>query len=185
VVDVLRGAGPQDLRDLCLELAGWMFLLGGATATVAQGRQMAEQIIRSGKALEKFGQMVALQGGDSSVIDDPRRLPQAEHKLDVLSSRSGCVTKIDCEAIGIACVVLGGGREKKEDSVDSSVGLTLHKKVGDRVAAGEPLCAIHYDSETRAVRAKTLIEASYQIGETPPTKRPLIHRVIGKTGDQN
>ncbi len=185
VVDVLRGAGPQDLRELCLELAGWMFLLGGATASVTQGKQTAEQLLRSGKALERFGQMVALQGGDSSVIDHPRRLPQAEHKLDVLSSRSGCVMKIDCEAVGIACVVLGGGREKKEDSVDPSVGLALHKKVGDSVVAGEPLCAIHYNSEARAARAKTLIEASYQIGETPPTKRPLVHRVIGKTGDQN
>src|SRR2546425_2064871 len=185
VLDVLRGAGPQDLRDLCLELAGWMFLLGGAAASVTQGRQMAEQLIRSGKALEKFGQMVALQGGDSSVIADPRRLPQAEHKLDVLSFRSGCVMKIDCEAVGIACVVLGGGREKKEDSVDPSVGLALHKKVGDSVAAEEPLCTIHYNSEARAARAKTLIEASYQIGDTPPTKRLLIHRVIGKYGDQN
>jgi pyrimidine-nucleoside phosphorylase len=185
VVDVLRGAGPQDLRDLCLELAGWMFLLGGATATVAQGRQMAEQIIRSGKALEKFGQMVALQGGDSSVIDDPRRLPQAEHKLDVLSSRSGCVTKIDCEAIGVACVVLGGGRERKEDSVDPSVGLALHKKVGDSVAVGEPLCTVHYNSEARATRTKTLIEASYQIGDAAPPKGPLIHRVIGKSGEKN
>jgi len=185
VVDVLRGAGPQDLRELCLELAGWMFLLGGATASVTQGKQTAEQLLRSGKALEKFGQMVTLQGGDSSVIDDPRRLPQAEHKLDVLSSRSGCVMKIDCEAVGIACVILGGGREKKEDSVDPSVGLALHKKVGDSVATEEPLCTIHYNSEARAARAKTLIEASYQIGDTPPTKRLLIHRVIGKYGDQN
>src|SRR3989442_209086 len=185
VLDVLRGAGPQDLRELCLELAGWMFLLGGAAASVTQGRQMAEQIIRSGKALEKFGQMVALQGGDSRVIADPRRLPQAEHKLDVLSSRSGCVMKIDCEAVGIACVILGGGREKKEDSVDPSVGLALHKKVGDSVATEEPLCTIHYNSEARAARAKTLIEASYQIGDTPPTKRPIIHRVIGKSGDKN
>ncbi|PYX24524.1 MAG: pyrimidine-nucleoside phosphorylase, partial [Acidobacteria bacterium] len=78
---------------------------------MTQGKQTAEQLLRSGKALERFGQMVALQGGDSSVIDHPRRLPQAEHKLDVLSSRSGCVMKIDCEAVGIACVVLGGGRE--------------------------------------------------------------------------
>src|SRR6266699_3375771 len=160
-------------------------LVGGAAASVTQGRQMAEQLIRSGKALERFGQMVALQGGDSSVIADPRRLPQAEHKLDVLSLRSGCVMKIDCEAVGIACVVLGGGREKKEDSVDPSVGLALHKKVGDSVAAEEPLCTIHYNSEARAARTKTLIEASYHIGDTPPTKRLLIHRVIGKYGDQN
>src|SRR5437899_11290836 len=157
VLDVLRGAGPQDLRELCLELAGWMFLLGGATASVTQGKQTAEQLLRSGKALERFGQMVALQGGDSSVIADPRRLPQAEHKLDVLSSRSGCVMKIDCEAVGIACVVLGGGREKKEDSVDPSVGLALHKKVGDSVATEERMCTIHYNSEARAARANTLI----------------------------
>ena len=185
VVDVLRGEGPNDLRELCLELAGWVLQLGDVTATVAQGRQMAAQLIRSGKALEKFGQMVALQGGDSSVIDDPRRLPQAGQKLDVLGSRAGFVTKIDCEAIGIACVILGGGREKKEDSVDPSVGLALHKKVGDSVTAGEPLCTIHYNSEARAARAKTLIEASYQIGDAPLPKRPLIHRVIGKSGDKN
>ena len=185
VVDVLRGEGPNDLRELCLELAGWVLQLGDVTATVAQGRQMAAQLIRSGKALEKFGQMVALQGGDSSVIYDPRRLPQAGQKLDVLGSRAGFVTKIDCEAIGIACVILGGGREKKEDSVDPSVGLALHKKVGDSVTAGEPLCTIHYNSEARAARAKTLIEASYQIGDAPLPKRPLIHRVIGKSGDKN
>ncbi len=96
-------------------------LLVGNSLEVAEVLDvLAEQLIRSGKALEKFGQMVALQGGDSSVIADPRRLPQAEHKLDVLSLRSGCVMKIDCEAVGIACVVLGGGREKKEDSVDPS-----------------------------------------------------------------
>jgi pyrimidine-nucleoside phosphorylase len=182
VVEVLRGGGPEDLRELCMELAGWMLQLGD---TVADGRRTAEQLLRSGKALEKFGQMVALQGGDSSVIDDPRRLPQAGQKLDVLGLRAGFVTKIDCESLGIACVILGGGREKKEDSVDSSVGLALHKKVGDSVTAGEPLCTIHYNSQARAARAKTLIEASYQIGDVTPPKRPLIHRVIGKSGDKN
>jgi pyrimidine-nucleoside phosphorylase len=185
VVDVLRGQGPDDIRELCLELAAWMLLLGGATNTVAAGRRTAERLLRSGKALEKFGQMVALQGGDSGVIDDARLLPKAQHLLDVVSSRTGYVTKIDCEAIGIACVILGGGREKKEDSVDPSVGLALHKKVGDSVAVGEPLCSIHYNSEARTARAKTLIEASYQIGAAPRSKRPLIHRVIGKSGDKN
>ncbi|HEV2716162.1 MAG TPA: thymidine phosphorylase, partial [Terriglobales bacterium] len=185
VVEVLRGGGPEDLRELCLELAGWMFRLGGATNTVADGRRTADQLLRSGKALEKFGQMVALQGGDSSVIDDPRRLPQAGQKLDVIGSRAGFVTKIDCESLGVACVILGGGREKKEDSVDPSVGLALHKKVGDSVTAGEPLCTIHYNTEARAARAKTLIEASYQIGDVIPPKRPLIHRMIGKSGDKN
>jgi len=185
VVDVLRGEGPDDLRELCSELAGWMLQLGGATNSVAEGRGMAERLLRSGQALEKFGQMVALQGGDSSVIDDPRLLPNAQHKMEVVSSRTGWITKIDCEAIGIACIILGGGREKKEDSIDPSVGIALHKKVGDGIARGEPICRIHYNSQTRAARAKTLIEASYRIGDTPPPQRPLIHRVIEKSGDKN
>jgi pyrimidine-nucleoside phosphorylase len=185
VVDVLRGEGPEDLRELCLELAGWMLQLGGATNSVAEGRGRAERMLRSGQALEKFGRMVALQGGDSSVIDDPRRLQKAQLKTDVVSPQTGYVTKIDGEPIGIACVILGGGREKKEDSVDPSVGLALHKKVGDSVSAGDPLCTIHYNSESRAARAKTLIKASYQIGDAAPPKRPLIHRVIGKFGDKN
>src|SRR5207245_10021264 len=105
--------------------------------------------------------------------------------LDCHRKRYGWLKEIGCEGVGSGCVVIGGGREKKEDCVDTSVGLALHKKVGDSVVAGEPLCAIHYNTEARAARAKTLIEASYQIGETPPTKRPLVHRVIGKTGDQN
>jgi pyrimidine-nucleoside phosphorylase len=182
---VLRGEGPDDLRELCLELAGWMLHLGGATNSVADGRGIAERMLRSGQALEKFGRMVALQGGDSSVIDDPRRLRKAQLRTDAVSPQTGYVTKIDCEAVGVACVILGGGRERKEDSVDPSVGLALHKKVGDNVAAGEPLCTIHYNSESRAARAKTLIEASYQIGDAAPPKEPLIHRVIGQSGEKN
>ena len=81
--------------------------------------------------------------------------------------------------MGRACVVLGGGRETKEDSVDPAVGIELHKKVGDSVSPGEPICTIHYNSETRASQAKLLIENSYQITEQPPsTGRPLIHKII-------
>ena len=87
---------------------------------------------------------------------------------------------MQCEQIGTACVILGGGRERKEDSVDPSVGIVLHKKVGDRVAAGEPLATIHYNAESKAVRARQLIEASCEIADSAPAKRPLIHRVIGK-----
>jgi pyrimidine-nucleoside phosphorylase/thymidine phosphorylase len=180
VLDVLRGQGPEDLRQLCLELAGWMFHLGGSASTVAQGKQIADELIGSGKALEKFRQMVALQGGDAGVVDDAQRLPQAKHRMDVLSAKSGYVRAIQCESVGTACVILGGGRERKEDSVDSAVGLVLHKKVSESVVAGEPLCTIHHNSEARAARARALIEASYEIGNAAPgNMRPLIHRVIG------
>jgi len=186
VLDILHGKGPEDLRELCLELAGWMFHLGGSAATVVQGRKTAEQLIQSGKALQRFRQMVELQGGDVRAIDDPSRLPRARHTVEVSSSKSGYVAEIACEAIGVACVVLGGGREKKEDTVDPAVGMILHKKVGDSVTAGESLCTVHYNSETRAERATQLIQDSYRIAAAPPLKvRPLVHRVIQRSKEAN
>ena len=149
-------------------------------------KTLAETLLKSGQAMETFRKMVELQGGDTSVIDDPQRLPQAKYSLDVTSPRAGYVTAIQCESIGTACVILGGGREKKEDSVDPAVGITLHKKVGDQVTAGEPLCTIHYNSEALAMRAKDLIEESYRIANAPPAqKRPLVHRVIQGSGKKN
>jgi len=150
VVEVLRGAGPEDLRELCLETAGWMLHLGGASTSVAEGKQQSAKLISSGKALEKFRQMVELQGGDPRVIDDANRLPQARHTMQVASAKAGYIASMQCEHIGTACVILGGGRERKEDSVDPAVGIVLHKKVGDRVATGEPIATIYYNAEAKA-----------------------------------
>jgi pyrimidine-nucleoside phosphorylase len=186
VLDVLRGQGPEDLRELCHELAGWMFLLGDRVATVEAGKHLAKELIDSGKALEKFREMVELQGGDARVVDDPRRLPQAQLKADVVSPRRGYVTAIQCEQAGTACVILGGGRERKEDAVDPAVGFVLNKKVGDPISAGEPLCSVHYNSEARGARARALLQETYQIGDAPPAAtRPLVHRVITKSGEKN
>jgi pyrimidine-nucleoside phosphorylase len=186
VVEVLRGGGPEDLRELCLELAGWMLHLGGVSKTVAEGKQQSAKLISSGKALERFRQMVELQGGDPSVLDDAKRLPQARSTTQVPSAKAGYLASMQCEQIGTACVILGGGRERKEDSVDPAVGIVLHKKVGDRVSAGEPLATIYYNADALAARARQLIEASCEVTETvPSTKRSLIHRVIGKSGENN
>src|ERR1700693_5263621 len=181
VVEVLRGQGPEDLRELCLELAGWMLHLGGVSATVEDGKRQIEKLISSGKALDKFRQMVELQGGDPRAIDDPKKLPQAQHTMTISSPRGGYLVSLKCEQIGTACVVLGGGRERKEDSVDPAVGIVLHKKTGDAVSAGEPLATIYYNRETRAQRACELLEESYQIADSPVEERPLIHRIIGHT----
>ena len=186
VVEVLRGEGPEDLRQLCLELAGWMLHLGGVSGSVAEGKQKSEKLIASGNALNKFRQMVELQGGDPRTIDDPKKLPQAHSTMTISNTRSGYVASLQCEQIGTACVVLGGGRERKEDSVDPTVGIVLHKKVGDAVLPGESLATIYYNAEALATRARQLLEASYQIADSPAhNKRPLIHRVIGKPGDKN
>jgi thymidine phosphorylase len=177
-IEVLRGQGPADLRELCLELAAWMFHLGGAAPNVERGKADAARILDSGKALERFRQMVELQGGDVTTIDDPTGLPRTQQTQVVKSPKSGYITEMNCEAVGTACVVLGGGREKKEDSVDSSVGIVLHHKVGDQIAAGEPLCTIHFNSGAKAATAAQLLLDSYQIGDTPPVKKALVHRVI-------
>jgi pyrimidine-nucleoside phosphorylase len=181
VVEVLRGEGPEDLRQLCLELAGWMLYLGAVSATVEDGKRQSEKLISSGKALDRLRQMVELQGGDPRAIDDPRKLPHAQHTMTISSPRGGYLVSLKCEQIGTACVVLGGGRERKEDSVDPAVGIVLHKKTGDAVSAGELLATIHYNSEARAQRARELLEQSYQIADSPVEKRPLIHRIIGRT----
>lgn len=185
VIKVLRGEGPEDLRELCLHLAGWMLHLGGVSRTIAEGTQLSSRLISSGQALEKFRQMVELQGGDVQVIDDLSRLPQAQHTAQILSPKAGVIASIECEQIGTACVILGGGRERKEDSVDPAVGIVLDKKVGDRIAAQEPLATIHYNSAARAEQAQRLIAQSIQIGNDAPLKRPLIHRVIQKSGERH
>ena len=185
-VEVMRGGGPADLRELCLELAAWMFHLGGKADSIAAGRKLSAELIASGQALERFRQMVSMQGGDAGVIEDSGRLPRARHTVEVKSPRGGFVNSVQCEQVGTACVILGGGREKKEDAVDPSVGIVLAKKVGDRVERGEALCTLHYNSESLAARAKTLIEESYRITDAAPAgKRPMVHRVIQKSVGRN
>lgn len=184
VVEVLRGEGPEDLRELCLHLAGWMLHLGGVSKTVAEGTQLSSQLISSGKALEKFRHMIELQGGDARVVDDTTRLLQARQTCQIVSPKSGVISSMQCEHIGTACVILGGGRERKEDSVDPAVGIVLHKKVGERVEAREPLATVYYNSEARADRARRLIADSIQIADAAPVKRPLIHRVIQRSGEK-
>lgn len=183
-LEVLRGGGPDDLRELCLELAGWMLYLGGAENTPVLGKTKAEQLLRSGEALQVFRKMVKLHGGDERVIDNTHLLPRARHHREIVSPTAGFVSEIDCRAVGIASVILGGGRAKKEDAVDPAVGIIMHRKLGDSVAAGEPLCTIHYNSEASADDAAKLLQKSFRVAEAATAKKnSLVHKVIGgKTG---
>jgi pyrimidine-nucleoside phosphorylase len=179
-IEVLSGAGPADLRELCLELAAWMFFLGERVKTVEEGKKLSADLIASGHAREKFREIVGLQGGDVGVIDDPRRLAHARQTLDVTSPTDGFIAATQCEQLGVACVVLGGGREKKEDTIDPAVGLEFHKRIGDAVMRGEPLCTLYYNSDGRLAEARHLVETAYRIEpEKPKTIPLLIHRVIG------
>ncbi len=179
-IDVLSGAGPADLRALSTELSAWMFFLGDRTKSVDDGRLLAETMITSGQAKEKFKQVIRLQEGDERVVDDPRLLPQARSHAEVLSLSSGFIAAINCEQLGTALATLGGGREKKEDTIDHAVGLEFHKRIGDRIEKGQPLATIHYNSGAKLAEAQSMIVASYEIGETAASGKPqLIHRILG------
>src|SRR5271155_88141 len=129
-IEIMRGdrhAMSEDLRELSLELSAWMFHLGGRTASVKEGFALAEEMITSGKALAKFRDMCRLHGGgDASVVDKTSRLPSSDHKVEFKAIHDGYIESIQCEAVGIASLVLGGGRNKKDDIIDHSVGLELH-----------------------------------------------------------
>jgi len=178
--EVLNGGGPADLRELSLELSAWMFFLGERTKSVDEGRVLAQSLIASGHAMERFRHCIRVQGGDDHFVEKPQLLPRARSRLDVLSSASGFISATNCEQFGIALATLGGGREKKEDTIDHAVGLEFHKRIGDRVEKREPLVTIHYNSGAKLAEAQRLIVASYEIGEVAPSERlPLIRRIIG------
>lgn len=180
-ISVMRdGKGPEDLVTVTVELAAWMMYLGGAAKSVDEGRSTSHELLASGRVLEKFRELVSAHGGNPRVCDDTVRLPQAKHRFELLTPSEGTLVKIQCEKIGAASVVLGGGRMVVEDLVDPAVGIVLHKKVGDRVSRNEPLCTVHYNSEEKFESARALLDASFEIGADKPAPRPLIHRVIQK-----
>jgi pyrimidine-nucleoside phosphorylase len=181
-IEVLNGGGPEDLRELSLQLSAWMFYLGQRAKSVEEGYKLAADAIASGRALKKFREIVRRQGGDERVMDDPNLLPQAKHTIKFTAAQPGFVVSMDCERIGTASVVLGGGREKKEDSVDPAVGLVLHKKVGDEVMQGEPICTVYYNSDQRLEEALAMLRVGYHIAPVAPeTPHTLIHKIIERT----
>ena len=178
-IEVLKGHGPEDLRELSIELSAWMFYLGERTTSVEEGRRLAEDLIASGEALGRLRRCIRLQGGDARIVDDPSLMPTAKHHADVVSPHSGYVSATHCRDFGIALAILEGGRSKKEDVIDPAVGLEFHKRIGDRVAAGEKLVTIQYNSETRLAEASKLIEDSFVFADHQPLMPPLIRQVIG------
>jgi pyrimidine-nucleoside phosphorylase/thymidine phosphorylase len=178
-LDVLHGAGPADLRELSLELSAWMLVLGSRAANLTEGRALAGEVIASGRARDTFREVIRAQSGDAAVVDDPGRLPRARHWLKVKAERAGFVTSIRCEQVGIASMMLGGGREAKEDAIDPAVGLVVEKKVGEAVEAGATLCTVHYNSEARLAAVIDLLDKSFVIGDAAPAPVPLVRKIIG------
>jgi pyrimidine-nucleoside phosphorylase len=176
-LEVLGGARhpmSEDLRFLSLELSAWMFFLGGRVTSVDQGRKLAEEMIVNGNALAKFRDLCRLQGAT-----DPLRLPLAQCTARFPAATDGFIARIQCEQVGLASLVLGGGRNKQDDVIDHAVGLELHKKLGDAVQAGELVATLHYNDPARLPEALRLLQEAYGIGPHPPCEpRVLVKTII-------
>lgn len=178
-IEVLKGRGAADLRELSIGLSAWMFFLGERTKSVDEGRLLAQQLIASGEALEKFRQGIALQGGDSRVIDNYSLLPQARNRLEIKCSAKGFLAATNCMELGVALAMLGGGREKKEDAIDHGVGLEFHKRIGEKVVPGETLVTIHYNSAAKLSETKDRISGAFTFSDHPVAPKKLVRRLIG------
>ncbi len=175
-IETLQGNGPADLLEMCYALGSQMVVLAKAAETLAEARQMLQEALESGAALEKFKEMIRNQGGDGTVVDQPERLLTANYEIELPAQTAGVVTKLVANEIGVAAMLLGAGRKTKEDSIDYAVGLKLHKKVGDPVAAGESLLTIYANSED-VTEVKELLYANIEIGASGEEPE-LIHDII-------
>lgn len=146
-IDTLQGKGPKDLEELCLALGRQMVFLANKASSLEEAEKMLQEVISNGKALNKFKDFIANQGGDSSVVDHPEKLPQAKYQIDVPAKEDGVVAEIVADEIGTAAMLLGAGRATKDSVIDLAVGLMLNKKVGDPVKVGESLVTIHSNRE--------------------------------------
>jgi pyrimidine-nucleoside phosphorylase len=177
-IDTLRGEGPKDLTDLCLQLGG-ILVAGAKIAPDAEaGVDMLRAAMTDGRAVAKFREMIAAQGGDVAVIEHPERMPQASLQVAVPAPRAGYITALDALTVGHACKVLGAGRERKGEPIDLAVGVVLHKKRGDRVQAGEALATLHANDAAKAEAAKAELLTAFAWGDAPPPAQPLVKEII-------
>jgi pyrimidine-nucleoside phosphorylase len=177
-LDTLRGNGPADFREHCLLVGGHLLRLAGKAKSPAAARALLEAALRDGRALDKFRQMVAAQGGDVDVVDDPERLPRAPLVETVSAPRSGFVAEVNAGEIGLTSVDLGAGRARKGDPLDFSVGIVVHRKVGDRVARGEPLFTVHASSREKLAAAKARVLAAHRLTTKRARPLPLVYKVL-------
>ncbi|MCX8710920.1 pyrimidine-nucleoside phosphorylase [Gilliamella sp. B3464] len=146
-IDTLKGHGPADLTELVLTLGSQMVVLANKAKTLEEAREKLQEVIKNGKAIQKFKDLIEAQGGDSSVVDHPEKLASAPYQIALPALKSGYVSRIIADQIGIIAMQLGAGRATKEDIIDPAVGIVLHKKVGDKVTEGEALLTIHANTD--------------------------------------
>lgn len=177
-INTLNGKGPDDLMEVCLTLGSKLLVLAKKASDESNGREILLGTIQSGSALEKFKQMVGLQGGDVSYVEDTSLLPKAKYIIEVKSEKKGFVKSLNAEQIGECALILGAGRDTKETKLDLAVGIVLNKKVDDEVGKGETLAYIHANNLEKGNEIKERLLNIYNIGEKNPELKTLIYREI-------
>lgn len=176
-IDALKGKGSQDLISVAVTIASYMAVLGGAYKNLEDAEKKIREVIADGTALDKFVTLAEIQGGDKEMILHPELLPEAKLSVPVLSTKNGYVHEIKAEEIGTAAMLLGAGRETKEDLIDYAAGISLSKKVGDEVKGGEVLCTLLTNRENYKEAYEKALEA-FIIDTVVPQKIPFILDVV-------
>jgi pyrimidine-nucleoside phosphorylase len=179
-IETLKGRGPADIEELSVRLAAHMVRLAGLASDLEEATAKVRAKLDSGEGLEKFREIIEYQGGDPRVLDDYDRLPTVPHVTTVKAQRAGYVQSCNAESLGRAVALLGGGRDRVEDSVDPAVGVMLLARPGDAVKAGDALLEVRYRTTRRLEWAEPLLEYACQVGDQPPAVTPLVLETIGE-----
>ncbi len=174
-IQTLRGGGPEDFREHCLEAAAHMLRLGNRVSNLSLAREMAETALANDSAWQTFRQLVAAQGGDVSYVDSPQRMENARFIETIPSPEAGFLSQINARAVGEASVDLGAGRTKKGDPIDHAVGFEILHKVGDQVEKGEPLFIIHANDFEKLTQARQVVLSAHTFDSSPVAPLPLFY----------
>ncbi len=175
-IETLQGKGPEDLATLCCELGAELLVFSGKAADRVSAAEGLRALLVNGVALAKFRDLIQHQGGDVRVLENPRLLPQAAHRVDVRAKSAGTVRRLDALSVGRAANALGAGRTRKDDVIDPAVGVELVVKVGEHVEKAGTLAVLHVNDEARLAEARRLVESAYEIDSSgsPCAAPPLI-----------
>lgn len=177
-IETLKGNGPEDLRELCLTLGSYMVSFAGKASSADEARSMLEKSIESGKALDKLAEFIKAQGGNPDDVYNPDNLPMASKQVEIKVEKNCYVSSIMSEEVGIASLLLGGGRRSKEDVIDLSVGIYLNKKVGEKVSAGETVATIYGNDNAKIKEGLARLRGAYDFSEAEPRKNKLIKGIV-------
>lgn len=177
-IEVLQGNGPEDVKEVCVALAGMMLSLGLENVSHSQGKKMAQKALSSGQAYEKFKEMVRAQGGDIRYVEHPEFFERDALEGEVLAAEDGFLSGMDTEKIGVAAGLLGAGRETKDSVIDMSAGIYLKKKIGDTVKKGEPIAICYAGTKEKLNRGMAMFESSIRYSKEAPGIPKLIVDII-------